>query len=178
MVVYGIAGKSNNVPPEVFSRMWYGEGNKLKTDLALDLGGKKIANITDSANKGGVVSKEYVDNQLNLKLPKAGGTILGELSVSNDGIVNVGDGVDAGDAVNLSRSGKSHISSHAGRVNVFKCIMKDVDKSESDQNVIVNTISDTRFPSPHHINKKAYIMTFQRRRDNIYFIKSDSICKN
>ena len=43
------------------------------------MGGKTIENVKDSVKSSGVVTREYIDTQLNLKLPKAGGKVLGEL---------------------------------------------------------------------------------------------------
>ena len=63
---------------------------------------------------------------------------------------------------------KSHISSHPHRENFFKYIMKSVDESESDQNVIVLGIRDSQYSWPHKINRKSYTMTFAKCSDNSY----------
>ena len=66
----------------------------------------------------------------------------GELSMSNNQINNLADGVAQSDAVNVSQLTNSEMSRHPNGENVLnKYIMESVDESESDQHAIFDRTS-------------------------------------
>ena len=82
--------------------------------------------------------------------------MVNDLSMGNNQVKNLAEGTSDKDAVDLSQLAKSHISSVPNRENVFKYIMEGVDESESDRNVIIESIDDTEFPTPHKIKKRLH----------------------
>ena len=164
---------------------------------AISMGGFRIRNMglpinnnNDAANKG------YVTNQLNTKLDKAA-----DIDMKNKKITALTtDAADVQSATNISyvknevnlsakniitiltdrfdrKINQSHISSSTNKQVVFRYLMEVVNESSSENNIIVDGISDFS-RSPHNVNKKASVSKWEKGHKINILLELASTCSN
>ena len=124
------------------------------------------------------INKNYLENQLNMKLDK---TIQEDLDMDGHKIKNVGTPSTSEDnnTTNLlyvktqlsaltdqykQYVDHSHLSPSGSQKDVFRYLMSDVNESSSESNITVQGIGDYT-SSPHIINKKAHKVTLVKDND-------------
>jgi len=87
----------------------------LTADGGIDMNNKTLVNVPTPSNGGDAVNKTYADT----KLPLAGGTMTGNLSMGGSRITNIGAPVQASDVAS-----KGYVDSNAGDANLQQVLAR------------------------------------------------------
>ena len=114
VIVYGIYGSHNNVPIEIWDRIYYIDDytNKLTFEAPIDMQNKKITGVADGTANNDVVNKSQLD-VLETKVTQ------NKNDMGNKKITGVADGTDNNDAVN-----KSQLDALETKINEINRLLK------------------------------------------------------
>ena len=140
-------------------------GGKMTGDL--DMGGKRITNMTRPMRDDDAATKKFVVDKTNKCLFLAGGTMKGPINMGGKKVTNLGDPTAGEDAATKDFVEKSHVSQSGLQQNVFLYQMLDDLESSSESNITVTGIKDFA-NTPHTLFKKAYHFTIGKNAQNEY----------
>ena len=129
-----------------------------------------LIGISDTPKFGySTANKNYVDDEIakidtTQFVKKAGDTMLGDLNMGGNAIMNLYDPVTFDQAATEQYVDKSHASPSGLQRDAFRYLMEDSNESSSENNIQVSGIVDFA-ASPNQVNKKGYTFTLVKDTD-------------